>query len=79
MSSVVNLLTYGLVLLVKILILSFSFVTGMPKMKKLLMIKKKLDGSTSMEMFSGSLNTNLCLLQLLEVEHSYSFCKDCSK
>lgn len=48
----------------------------MHKMRKLLMTKKRLDGSTFMVMFSGSPSTNLCLLLPMVLEPSCSLCKD---
>lgn len=54
----------------------FNLLIGMPKMRKLLMTRKRQDGSTSMVMCSGSPNTNLCLLQPLVLAASCLLCKD---
>lgn len=44
-------------------------------MRNQLMTKKKLDGSTFMEMFSGTRSTNPCLLPLLDRAPSCLHCK----
>lgn len=68
--------------------LSFSFVSGssefhfvlfylgMPKMRKKLMTKRRLDGSTFTEMYFVIQSTNLYLLQPLVLALSCLHCKD---
>ena len=53
----------------------FIFFQGMHMMRNQLMTKKKLDGSTFMVMYSGTQNTNPCLLQLLDRAPSCLHCK----
>ena len=55
--------------------LTFHVLKGMLKTRKLLMIKRKLDGSTLTEMCSGFQNTNLSLLHLSVAVLNCSLCK----
>lgn len=54
----------------------YLFLQGMHKMKKQLMIRKRLDGSTFMVMYLDIQSTNLCLLQPLGLAPSCSLCKE---